>query len=179
MEPADLLAAEQLAPADGLGEVEAEVVGDEALEDEDGPPPPEPPVEELPPAVEVQRGDDDEGVEEMLPPPDVGISIPVDPPVQQMSVDEPKESAGQETPDGSTAEARWDPVGGEDALRWKRRKTDRSERADSAQPDREVFQVFLQQVEAAIDPLIKKQMDREVPFDKIPRHQVSDYALAE
>ena len=78
VEPADLLAAEQLAPANGLGEAEAEVVGDEVLEDEDGPPPPEPPVEGFPPAVEVLRGDDGEDVEEVPPPLDEGSNIPVD-----------------------------------------------------------------------------------------------------
>ena len=55
-------------------------------------------------------------------------------------------------------------------------KTGRSEQAASAQHDQEVF---LQQVEAAIDSLIKKQLDREVPFDKIPEHQIAEYAVAE
>ncbi len=68
VEPTDLLAAAQLAPANGIGEAELEVVGDEAFENEDGPPPPEPPVEGFPPALEVLRGDDVEDVEQMPTP---------------------------------------------------------------------------------------------------------------
>ena len=105
-------------------------------------------------------------------------NIPVDPLAQQMSVDDTETPAGPEAP-GESTDAKWEPVGDEDALRWKRRKTDRSEPVDSARPDQGAFHVFLQQVENAIDPLMKKQLDREVPFDKIPKHQIAEYAAAE
>jgi hypothetical protein len=36
-----------------------------------------------------------------------------------------------------------------------------------------------EQVEAAVDPLIKKQLDREAHVDKIPKHQVKEYVAAE
>ena len=80
-----------------------------------------------------------------------GNNIPFDPRAQraqQMSVN------GH--PEKSTTDAEWEPVGDEDALRWKR---SRSEPADSARHDQEA--------------------DREVPFNKIPKHQIAEYAVSE
>ena len=63
----------------------------------------------------------------------------------------------------------WESEGHDGALRWKRRRVD----------DGETARVLLQNNPEIVDPLLKTQLDREIPYNQIPEHQRPEYHAAE